>query len=210
MAKSPVREHFADLEQQGHAARLGVWLFLGSEALLFSALFALWGGYRAAFPEEFRAAAGHTSFWLGAAMTFILLTSSWLMAEAVERVRAGWYRAATWLLGVVALLGVVFLGLKATEWGVHIAAGMVPGAGYDFGELPGGGARIFFNLYYVMTGAHIVHLIGGVVGVLVVLGMNRRRRFTPEYHPHLEAIGLYWQFVDIVWIFLWAVFYLAR
>lgn len=207
---SRVREHFADLAQQGHAARLGIWLFLASEALLFSALFALFAGYRVTYPEEFRAAAGETSFGLGIGMTFILLTSSFLMAESVERVRAGRYRMASWLLGGVVVLGILFLGLKATEWGHHIAAGILPGPSYHLEELPARGAKVFFTLYYLMTGVHIVHLLGGVIAVGAVLVMNRRRRFTPAYHPQLELTGLYWQFVDIVWLFLWAIFYLER
>lgn len=209
-ADSRVREYFADRAQQGHAARLGIWLFLASEALLFSALFALYAGYRVAYPAEFRAAAGETSFGLGIGMTFILLASSFLMAESVERVRAERYGTASWLLGGVVVLGVLFLGLKATEWGLHISAGILPGPFYRLEGSPGDGARIFFGLYYLMTAVHVVHLLGGVIAVGAVLIMNRRRRFTPEYHPQLELTGLYWQFVDIVWLFLWAVFYLAR
>lgn len=210
MADTRVHEHFEDLAQQGHAARVGIWLFLGSEALLFSALFALFAGYRVQYPAEFQAAAGHTNFWLGVGMTFVLLASSVLMAESVEQARAERFGVASWLLGGVVALGIVFLGLKGTEWGLHFAEGIYPGADYRFEGLPDRGANIFFTLYYVMTGAHLVHLIGGVAAVWTVLVMNRRRRFTPEYHPQLELTGLYWQFVDIVWLFLWAIFYLLR
>lgn len=210
MADTRVREHFEDLAQQGHAARVGFWLFLGSEALLFSALFALFAGYRVQYPAEFLEAAGNTSFGLGIAMTFVLLLSSVIMAESVEQVRAERFGVASVLLGAVVVLGVIFLALKGTEWGLHFAAGIFPGADYRFEELPSRGAHTFFTLYYIMTGVHVVHLLGGVVAVGTVLVMNRRRRFTPEHHPQLELTGLYWQFVDIVWLFLWALFYLIR
>ncbi len=210
MAEARVREQFEDLAQQGHAARIGMWLFLGSEALLFAALFALLAGYRVAYPAEFQAAAGHTSFGLGVGMTLILLVSSFIMAESIELVRGDRLTTASWLLGIVVVLGGVFLGLKGWEWAVHFGDGIFPGRYYGFEELPGRGANIFFTLYYVMTGVHALHVVGGVAAVGAVLVMNRRRRFTPAYYTQLELVGLYWQFVDIIWLFLWALFYLLR
>src|SRR5690625_2867592 len=112
-----LQSHFEDLTQQGHAARVGMWIFIGSEALLFGALFALFAGYRLEFPAEFRAAAGTTNFGLGIAMTFTLLTASFLLTEAAEQVREAHYRATSWLLGVVFILGLGFIALKGIEWG---------------------------------------------------------------------------------------------
>jgi cytochrome c oxidase subunit 3 len=210
MERTRVRIQFEDLAQQGHAARVGMWIFLGSEALLFTALFALFAGYRVHFPAEFHAAAGHTSFGLGIGMTFTLLTSSFLMAESVEQVRRGHFSTASWLLGVVVVLGIGFLALKGTEWGEHFHEGIFPGRYYRLEELPVRGANIFFTLYYVMTGLHALHVTGGVVAIWTVLVMNRRRRFAVDYFPQLELTGMYWQFVDIIWLFLWALLYLLR
>jgi cytochrome c oxidase subunit 3 len=187
-----------------------MWIFLGSETLIFAALFALFAGYRVHFPAEFQAAAGHTSFGLGIGMTFTLVTSSFLMAEGVEQVKGGNFSIASVLLGAVVVLGIAFLALKGTEWGEHFAEGIFPGRYYRLEALPTRGGNIFFSLYYVMTGLHALHVVGGVIAVWTVLVMNRRRRFTEEYHPQLELVGMYWQFVDIIWLFLWTLLYLLR
>jgi cytochrome c oxidase subunit 3 len=210
MPRTQLRIQFKDLDQQGHAARVGMWIFIGSEALLFTALFALFAGYRVHFPAEFHAAAGHTSYGLGIGMTFTLLTSSFLMAESVERVKSGHFSIASWLLGAVVVLGIGFLALKGAEWGEHFSEGIYPGQYYRLKELPERGANVFFSLYYVMTGLHALHVTGGVVAVWTVLIMNRRRRFSEQYFPQLDLVGMYWQFVDIIWLFLWSLLYLLR
>jgi cytochrome c oxidase subunit 3 len=210
MPQTQLRIQFKDLDQQGHAALVGMWIFLGSEALLFSALFALFAGYRIHFPQEFHAAASYTSYSLGLGMTFTLLTSSFLMAESIERVKSGAFSSASWLLGIVVVLGIGFLALKGAEWGEHFHEGIYPGPYYHLKELPTRGANIFFSLYYVMTGLHSLHVIGGVVAVWTVLVMNRRRRFSEGYFPQLDLVGMYWQFIDIIWLFLWALLYLLR
>lgn len=210
MPETRLREQFEDLAQQVHAGRVGWWLFLGSEALLFSALFALFGGLRVAYPLEFRQAAGHTNYGLGIAMTFTLITSSFLLTESVEQAKSGHRRTTTWLLALTLLLGVGFLGLKGAEWGEHFHEGIFPGIYYRLEEAPSRGANIFFSLYYVMTGLHALHVLGGVTAIACLIAMNRRGTFTPSYHPQLELTALYWQFVDIIWLFLWSLFYLLR
>ncbi len=210
MGKPRLEVHFEDLEKQAHAARLGMWVFLGSEVLFFGALFGLYASYRVAYGELFRQAAGHTDLALGTVNTFILLTSSFTVAMSIHAARQARPRAATALLALTVVLGAAFLALKGVEYASHFREGIYPGGEYRFEELPEGGARVFFTLYYFMTGLHALHVLGGV-GVLAWLaGRARREAFGPLYDTPLELGGLYWHFVDIVWLFLWPLFYLLR
>jgi cytochrome c oxidase subunit 3 len=205
-----VEMQYQDLEQQTHAARLGMWIFLASEVLFFSGLFALYTAYRLEYGEAFRIAAGHTDLVLGTANTFILLTSSLLVALSVHAVRRSWRAgAAAWLLGGAAALGILFLVLKILEYVRHFREGFYPGPYYSNTELPEQGARIFFDLYYAMTGLHALHMTAGIalLGWMILLA---RRRLSADYYTPLELSGMYWHFVDIVWVFLWPLFYLAR
>ncbi|HEX7051823.1 MAG TPA: cytochrome c oxidase subunit 3 [Longimicrobiales bacterium] len=205
-----LRDHYEDLAKQTHAARLGMWVFIGSEALLFAALFALYAAYRIAYPASFRAAAAHTNLFLGTAMTFVLITSSLLMANAVLSARLARPGRSVGFLAGTAGLGIIFLGLKAVEYTEHFRDGIFPGAFYAFARLPAPGARVFFTLYYFMTGLHALHVAGGVVLLAWLARRAHRGGFTPEYHTPLELGGMYWHFVDVVWIFLWPLFYLLR
>jgi cytochrome c oxidase subunit 3 len=211
IAEAALRPYFADLAQQTHAARLGMWGFLGSELLFFGALFVLYAGYRAEYTEEFRAAAQHTDLWLGSANTVILITASFLVALAVVGVRIGGSaRRAAWLLVVAAVLGVVFMVLKGLEYAHHFRDGIYPGTYYHFATLPQDGAKLFFTLYYMMTGLHALHVLAGIVLLLALAWWTHRGRYSEGWHTPLELGGLYWHLVDVVWIFLWPIFYLLR
>lgn len=206
-----VEVQFQDAEQQKHAAELGMWTFMASEVLFFSGLFALFAAYRAQYGDEFLRAAAHTSMPLGTANTFILLTSSFFVAAAIYAVKAGWPRKrAQWFIGGTILLGVVFLGLKLLEYAEHIREGLSPGPFYANEELPERGAHVFFNLYYVMTGIHALHVTAGIILMTWLFILLRRNRLDREYYTPLELGGIYWHFVDIVWVFLWPLFYLLR
>lgn len=203
-----VAEHFEDLEVQSHAARLGMWAFLGSEMLLFAGLFALYASYRSLYRPEFHAAAQHMSVLFGTINTFVLLTSSLTVALAVWAVRAGRSRLPSVLLVATLLLAAAFLVLKGAEYAQHFAEGIYPGFRYyAFAELPQPGVKIFFTLYYFMTGLHALHVIAGM-GVLTWCLMARRR-FTAERHIGLELGAMYWHLVDLIWIFLWPLLYLV-
>ncbi len=205
-----LQPHFEDLAKQAHAARLGMWLFLASELLLFSALFALYASYRAGHHDVFREAVHHTSFWLGAAMTGILITSSLAMALALHAVRDGRPdRSVRWLCACIGL-GALFLVVKAFEYTEHFREGIFPGIYYAYPELPHPGAVVFFTLYYLMTGLHAVHVIGGLNVLGSVARSTGRRRYDATYHTPVELAGLYWHLVDMIWIFLWPAFYLLR
>jgi cytochrome c oxidase subunit 3 len=205
------KEHFADLCHQKSAAEVGVWVFLSSETLLFAGLFGLYTTYRTANPEAFRIGMEHMAHVLGATNTFVLLTSSFSAALSLASLHAGRTRLAASLVALTVAFGLVFLVIKGVEYADHIHNGMYPGA---IGELvwarPVRGVGVFVALYYLMTGLHALHVTAGIA-VLTWLGSRIvkgtvTRRFA---HP-LELGVLYWHLVDMVWVFLWPMFYFAR
>ena len=204
------QEHFEDLDKQTHASHFGMWVFLASEVLFFGVLFTLYAGYRAAFPEEFAQAAHHSDLMLGTLNTYILLFASFLVAWAVGAIKGDRPRLASRLLWGAALLGMVFLAIKLTEYRDHFAHGIYPGHYYVFEELPGRGPMVFFTLYYVTTGLHFLHVAGGVVLLAWIGRRARRGDFDSVWHTPLELSGMYWHFVDMVWLFVWPCFYLLR
>ena len=202
--------HYEDLEKQTHAARFGMWVFIGSEALLFGALFALFAAYRVAYTESFREAAGHTDLLLGTLMTIVLISSSYAVAACIPAARSDRGGKIVRLLTIAVGLGILFLVLKGVEYTIHFRDGIFPGVYYRFAELTTPGAPTFFTLYYFMTGLHALHVIGGI-GLLSWLGWKAHRgAWSSTYHTPLELGGMYWHFVDVVWIFLWPLFYLLR
>jgi cytochrome c oxidase subunit 3 len=206
------RVHFQydSLERQHATAQLGMWIFLGSESLLFAGLFALYAAYRFAYPAEFHAASAHANLVIGTINTYILLTSSLTMALAIHATRQGNRRRTVALLGVTIAFGLAFDVLKLVEYAGHLAEGLAPGAYYAFDALPAHGVVLYVTLYYLLTGLHALHVTGGV-GVLIWLAVRARRGdFTPHSHIALELGGLYWHLVDLVWIFLWPLLYLIR
>lgn len=192
------------------ALHLGMWLFLGSETLLFAGLFGLYTAYRALYTADFAAAVDHNNDLIGTINTLILITSSFFVAWAIHAMRHGRRRTTMLSLLAAMVLGLCFLGLKLVEYTHHFHEGIYPGMYYASIDLPSSGARLFFTLYYAMTGLHALHVIAGLVilGWLVV--RVSRRRTVPEHHAELELGGLYWHLVDLVWIFLWPLLYLLR
>ena len=209
-ASPEVEGHFETLEQQAHAARLGMWVFLATEVLLFGAAFALFVSYQVHFPDAFRQSIEHNAKILGSVNTGVLLTSSTLVAGAVHALRAGSRRSSSWLLVGTIGLAFVFLGIKATEYGRHFADGIYPGGvGHFFVEHHARGMAEFWTLYYLMTGLHAVHVTIGI-GVLGVLLVKVLRGSIGQRTAHkLEVGAIYWHLVDVIWIFLWPLFYLA-
>ena len=204
------RVHFQyeSLERQHATAQLGMWVFLGSESLLFAGLFALYAAYRFVYPAEFHAASAHANLAIGTINTFILLTSSLTMALAIHATRGGHRRRTVALLAATIALGAAFDVLKVVEYAGHLAEGLAPGAYYAFGPLPPHGVVLYVTLYYLLTGLHALHVTGGLV-VLVWLAIRARRGdFTAHSHIALELGGLYWHLVDLVWIFLFPLLYL--
>lgn len=193
-----------------HRYRAAMWIFLASEALLFAGLFALYATYRDEYPADFAAGVGKTIGWMGAANTLLLVVSSFVVAFAILLTRAGRTRAAIASLVIVLVLGAAFLVVKLAEWKLHLDEGLAPGAAYRSTELPGHGAALFFTLYFLMTGLHALHMVIGLAVITWMILWLRSRRITREHHLVLELGGLYWHFVDVIWLFLWPLFYLVH
>lgn len=220
-AHRALQHHFENMEQQREAGTLGMWIFLVTEIMFFGALFLAYTLYRYKYPEAFAAASNHLDIRLGAINTVVLIFSSFTMAMAVYFTQVGKRRASIIGLLLTIVLGVAFLGIKAVEYHEkyrdHLIPGqLIPGNPFnpDVQELklppgvPVGNVEMFYWIYFAMTGMHALHMIIGV-GLLTVLTiMAWRGRFSPEYHAPVEITGLYWHFVDIVWIFLFPLLYL--
>lgn len=202
-------DQFDDIEQQRETARLGMWVFLATEVLFFGGLFLSYTVYRYLFPDAFAAASRHTEVILGGANTAILLFSSTLMALAVRASQHGRRKHLIWLLLATALLGIVFIGLKGFEYHNDFTDHLVPGAGFQWQEANPAAAEIFFWLYFAMTGLHAIHVIVGIAIMLILAVLAGRRRFESGNYMPVEIAGLYWHFVDIVWVFLFPLLYLA-
>jgi cytochrome c oxidase subunit 3 len=199
---------FDNLEQQQEVASLGMWLFLVTEVLFFGGLFLVYSVYRGWYPQAFAASSHELIVWAGTLNTVVLLTSSLTMVLAVNAAQTGHRRTLIALLLATMALGCVFLGVKAFEYRTEFLEHHVPGVGFQFEKeyfLP---AHIFFSLYFIMTGLHALHMIIGLGIMSVMVWMSWRGRITPEYYNPIEVSGLYWHFVDIVWIFLFPLLYL--
>jgi cytochrome c oxidase subunit 3 len=199
--------HFSTRAVQAHAAQLGMWIFLGTEVLLFGVLFVGYAMYRALYPAAFAACSHHLDRALGTVDTLILVTSSFTMVMALHLARAGRSRHAAAALGATIALGLAFLAVHGHEYADDIAAGALPGRLYHAGVLlPGAG--LFYTLYYFMTGLHSLHVVIG----LVLLGWLARRTlrgdFSAGWDTPLELGGLYWHLIDLIWIFLYPLLYL--
>jgi cytochrome c oxidase subunit 3 len=200
--------HFADLGQQKEAAILGMWLFLVTEVLFFGGLFATYSVYRSWYPEAFAAASHEMVVWAGTVNTVVLITSSLTMALAVRAAQLGDRRRLMLLLGLTMALGTAFLGVKAFEYYTEFSEHHVPGIGFEFEPEYFRHAQLFFSLYFVMTGLHALHMIIGLGVMAVMLWWAWRGTITRDYYGPVEVSGLYWHFVDIVWIFLFPLLYL--
>jgi cytochrome c oxidase subunit 3 len=208
-AESHVAHQFEDATQQRDAATLGMWVFLATEVLFFGALFLAYTVYRLRFPEIFRAASEHTLVAIGTVNTAVLLFSSFTMVMAVRA--AEFQRRATlvWMLVVTALLGTTFLGVKAFEYTHEIQEGLFPGSHFQFTEGDPFTARMFFYLYFLMTGVHAVHVTIGVVMLAIFAVRARITTRLERLSTSVDLLGLYWHFVDIVWVFLFPLIYLV-
>jgi cytochrome c oxidase subunit 3 len=200
---------FDDLTQQHEAATLGIWVFLVTEVLFFGGLFLAYTVYRSLYPGAFGAASRELDLALGATNTAILITSSLTMALGVHAAQLGHRRTLVAFLVLTILLGTAFLGIKGVEYYQKFVEHLVPGPSFRFAPEHFRQAQLFFSLYFGMTGLHALHMVIGIGVLLVMLWWSWRGTITPGYYTPVEVSGLYWHFVDIVWIFLFPLLYLV-
>jgi cytochrome c oxidase subunit III len=201
--------HFDDLAQQHEASTLGMWVFLVTEVLFFGGLFLVYSIYRSWYPDAFAAASHELDITLGAINTAVLITSSLTMALAVHAAQLGQRRLLMLFLVATLVLGGVFVGIKGVEYYHKYVEHHIPGPSFHFNEREYfRHAQIFFSLYFVMTGLHALHMIIGFGILLFMLWWAWNGTVTAEYSSPIEISGLYWHFVDIVWIFLFPLLYL--
>ena len=206
--ESPLRHHFADMEQQKESSELGMWLFLITEILFFGGLFTAYLVFRLAYPHAWETGSEHMNFWLGTTNTVVLLCSSLTMAIAVRCAQTGNRKLIVLFLLLTILMGIGFLGIKAVEYHEHYADGAVPGSLFHLAVADAEHVQMFFFLYFTMTGLHALHMLIGVCLVGTIAYFAWRGKYGPHYYNPVEISGLYWHFVDIVWIFLYPLLYL--
>ncbi len=208
-AVTGLASQFDDLEQQHETANLGMWAFLSTELMFFGGLFAAYTVYRNLYPDAFIAASRHLSVMLGAINTAVLLTSSLTMAQAVNAAQLRKRREAIVLLLATMILGAAFLGIKAFEYYQDYREHLVPGSAFRFEESLRAHAQMFFLIYFLMTGLHAIHLIIGIALVGTIAYLVRREMSDDRAATKVEITGLYWHFVDLVWVFLYPLLYLV-
>lgn len=201
-------DHFPDADSELHAARLGMWLFLATEILLFAGLFVAYTLYRSIYPEGFLEGSSHLDVTLGAVNTVALVTSSLTVALGIASAREDRGRLAALLLVITFALGATFLVIKSVEYGHKIHEGALPGRYFRM-DVEAPGVPLFFLLYWLSTALHAIHVTAGL-GVLTWMGWRCwRQEFSREYFVPVENAGLYWHLVDLVWIFLFPLLYLV-
>jgi cytochrome c oxidase subunit 3 len=203
-----LQHHFVDSEQQSDAAKLGMWVFLLTEVLLFGGLFCFYAIYRSWYPEMFVNAHQHLNVLLGGTNTIVLITSSVTMALAIRSMQLGRQREAMWNLVATLSLAAMFLVIKYFEYAHKIHLGQLPGKYYTFAGIEGTNPHVFFSVYFLMTGLHGLHVIGGMGVITWMIRRTRRGDFSAAYYTPLELTGLYWHLVDLIWIFLFPLLYL--
>ncbi|HXY04894.1 MAG TPA: cytochrome c oxidase subunit 3 family protein [Terriglobales bacterium] len=212
-----LQHQFVDMEQQRNAASLGMWLFLATEIMFFGGMFLAYLVYRYWYYPEFAAGSRSIDIVLGTVNTAVLICSSLTVALGVKAAQLGKRKTLVTLLLITILLGLAFLAIKGIEWYDKFEEHHVPGRSFSAQDLiekypqihiDPAPTQIYFSLYFAMTGLHALHMIIGV-GIFAFLTYHAwKGRYTPEYHTPIEIGGLYWHFVDIVWIYLFPLLYL--
>ncbi len=203
-----LQHHFADPEQQAESSKLGMWLFLLTEILLFGGLFTAYAIFRAWFPDMFYNAHLALDVELGTLNTVVLITSSVTIALAIRSVQLAKNKQAIWLMAATLLLAAAFLVVKYFEYTHKIHLGQLPGEYYTYTGLEGTNPHVFFSIYFAMTGLHGIHVVIGMIVIGWVMIRTIKGHFSPEYYTPVELSGLYWHLVDLIWIYLFPLLYL--
>ena len=204
-----LQHHFETLEQQKEASTLGMWIFIVQEVMFFGGLLMAYFLYRVWYHEAWIEGSQELDIRLGGFNTVVLIGSSLTMALAVRSAQIGSKKGTVnWLLGTM-FLGTVFLVVKFFEYKHKFDLGHVPGVNFHFDGPHAAQVQIFISLYFALTGLHALHMVIGFVLLAVIAWMAHNDRFSPEWYTPVEMAGLYWHFVDIVWIFLFPLLYLV-
>ncbi len=205
-----LREQFDTEAQQKDASTLGMWIFLITEIMFFGGMFAAYTIYRSAYPLVFGIASSSLDVTIGAINTCVLLLSSFTMVMAVRAGQLGQKKMIIFFLIITLLFGCVFLGVKAYEWTNKYEEHHMPGqvAFHLDGTQQQGPAKLFFSLYFAMTGLHALHMVVGVGILTFIILETRKGKYSADYYTPIDIAGLYWHFVDVVWIFLFPLLYL--
>ncbi|MEM9998052.1 MAG: cytochrome c oxidase subunit 3 family protein [Bacteroidota bacterium] len=212
-----LKHYFVSSEQQFEAAKLGMWLFLVTEILLFGGMFVAYAIFRAWYPELFLEASEQLDTVMGATNTLVLLLSSFTVAYAIRGAQTDNQKVLFWNLVATVVLAGVFMVVKYFEYTHKFHLGIFPGAGFDpvptylnptegIGADPRAG--VFFSIYYVMTGIHGFHVLIGMIAISILAWKARQGKYTSQWYTPVENVGLYWHVVDIIWIFLFPLMYL--
>ena len=208
MAEHVVPHHFDNAEQAFQASKLGVWLFLVTEVLLFGGLFVTYIIYRAMYPEMFHEASHHLNRILGGINTIVLICSSYTMARAVDSVKHNDSNRANQFLTVTLVCAATFLVIKYFEYAHKFHEGLLPGGHFTYAEMQQPKGDLFFSLYFMMTGLHGVHVLVGIGLIFWVLIRSNKGHFNSAYSTPVELTGIYWHLVDLIWIYLFPLLYL--
>jgi len=204
-----VQHHFDTAEQQLDSSTLGMWVFLLTEIMFFGGMFVSYTVYRTTYPDAFASTSRFMNVTMGGINTAVLICSSLTMALAVRSAQIGSRRLLLLFLILTLLLGCVFLGVKYDEYHEKWTDHHIPGPGFRYDDPRYfHQAQILFFLYFAMTGMHALHMIVGAGMLSTLIAMAARGRFSAAWYTPVEMIGLYWHFVDIVWIFLFPLLYL--
>lgn len=200
---------YADAEHQTETAMSGMWLFLAQEILFFGAIVFAWVYSRYQHPDGFHLATQHANLLIGSINTAVLVTSSAVFTAGLLFIEKNNVHRLVQCCYTTIGLGVAFLLLKGLEWKLDVDEGLLPGASFSLHGPHSGGAQIFWSIYWLATVLHAVHMIIGIAFVLWIIHRAKRGDFTAKWSTPVEVVGLYWSFVDIVWLTLYPLIYLA-
>ena len=203
-----LRHQFEDVAQQKDASTLGMWIFLATEILFFGGMFCCYTIYRSSYPHAFGLASNHLEVLWGAVSTVVLICSSFFMACSVNSAATGHRKALVGFLALTIFLAIAFLVIEMSEWYLLYKEGLMPGLNFTYKGIDPGHVQLFFCMYFAMTGLHASHVTIGIVILVIMAFRAYAGVFTPAYYTPIEISGLYWHFVDLVWIFLFPLYYL--
>ena len=204
-----VAHHFDSAEQEFQASKLGIWLFLCTEILMFGGLFVGYVIFHNLYPEMFAEGASHLDWKLGSLNTAVLLVSSFTMVLSIYYAQTNQYKKTSNMLMITFICGLVFMVIKAFEYNHKIHLGLLPGELYTFADAESVNLALYFSFYFLMTGLHGSHVVIGLGLIFWLWLRSRKKEFNKEYYTPLEVVGLFWHLVDVIWIYLFPLLYLV-